>query len=155
MKAHLAALALAALPLFAHAHDFTAGSLHIDHPWSRSTAPGAATGAAYFALENRGRDADTLIGASTPRAARAEIHEHVHDKGVMRMRQVSGGVKIAPGGTVRFEPGGYHLMLNKLSSPLKAGERFPLTLEFAKAGKVKVEVAVDGSQHKADEHAGH
>ncbi|TCP15119.1 hypothetical protein EV683_10236 [Crenobacter luteus] len=152
----LAALALI-LPVAALAHDYALKDLHIDHPWSRSTAPGAPSGAAYLVLDNRGDSADTLVGASSPRAGRVEIHRHEHDGGVMRMRRVDGGVTVEPGKTVRFEPGGYHLMLMRLKAPLKAGERFPLTLRFARAGAVDVEVAVDDGkgQPASPAHHGH
>jgi len=62
---------------------------------------------------------------------------------VMRMREVNGGVALAAGSQVKFMPGGYHIMLMGLKQPLKAGDRFPLTLKFAKAGSVTVEVLVE------------
>lgn len=61
----------------------------------------------------------------------------------MRMREVTDGVAVAPGTTVKFAPGGYHIMLMGLKQPLKAGDRFPLTLKFAKAGSVTVDVQVE------------
>lgn len=90
------------------------------------------------------------MSASTPRAERAEVHTHVNDNGVMRMRKVEGGVAVAPGQTVKFAPGSYHIMLLGLKQPLKAGDRFPLTLSFEKAGQVEVQVVV---QDGAGDHA--
>ncbi|MBX9756541.1 MAG: copper chaperone PCu(A)C, partial [Pseudomonadaceae bacterium] len=62
-------------------------------------------------------------------------------------------VGIPAGGEAKFAPGGNHLMLFGLQKPLVAGERFPLTLEFEKAGKVEVEVVIEASE--PDQHAGH
>ena len=66
------------------------------------------------------------------------------NNGVMTMRALDKGLAIEPGKTVKFAPGGYHLMLMDLKSPLKQGDKLPVTLEFEKAGKVKVAFDVQG-----------
>jgi copper(I)-binding protein len=66
------------------------------------------------------------------------------DNGVMKMRPLEKGLAIEPGKTVKLAPGGYHLMLMDLKSPLKKGDKLPLTLEFEKAGKVQVSFDVQG-----------
>jgi hypothetical protein len=66
------------------------------------------------------------------------------DGGVMKMRPVEGGLVIAPGKTVKLAPGGLHLMMTDLKSPLKQGEKLPVTLQFEKAGKVQVTLDVQG-----------
>lgn len=154
MRLHLAALLLAgcSLSIPAVAHDFTAGDLHIQHPWSRALPPVAPTGAAYMVIENRGEDSDRLTGAHTPIAAHAELHEHVHRDDVMKMQEVD-GVEIAPGSSVEFAPGGYHVMLFGLKKPLDAGTAYPLTLVFERTGEVEVTVNVQQDQ-PAEEHEG-
>lgn len=137
-------LAFAALLSFSGAtlaHEYDAGNLHIEHPWSLLLPANSENGAAYFVVANQGQDADRLLGADTERAASAEIHQHVAKDGMMKMQKVE-GVDIPSGGKVVFAPGQYHLMLFGLKKPLADGERFPLTLHFQKAGDVKVEVAV-------------
>lgn len=134
----LAALFAVALPGFAH--DYQVGELTIDHPWSRELPPNAPAGAAYFTLKNAGA-ADRLLGASTPRAQKSELHTHVHQDGLMKMQRIS-AVDVPAQGEVTFQPGGNHVMLFGLDKPLKAGDEFPLTLEFEKAGKVEVQVQV-------------
>lgn len=154
MKKLLLAALVATLPLAAAAHETRAGTLTVHHAWSRLLPPSTPNGAAYFELANRGPDPDRLLGAATPRANKAELHTHVHDNGVMRMREVEGGVAVPAGQTVRFAPGGLHVMLMGLNAPLAKGERFPLTLRFEKAGEVKVEVVVeDGMAAPATAHA--
>jgi copper(I)-binding protein len=66
------------------------------------------------------------------------------DNGVMTMRALDKGLVIEPGKTVKLAPGGYHLMMFDLKSPLKRGDRVSVTLEFEKAGKVKVSFDVQG-----------
>ena len=138
------ALALAALlstSLVAVAHEYDSGNLHIDHPWSREMPPTAPTAAVYFVVQNQGDSADRLLRVDTPAAGKAELHEHLHQNGVMKMQQVA-SVEIAANTAVAFAPMGYHVMLFSLPKQLKDGERFPLTLHFEHAGAVQVEVAV-------------
>lgn len=150
-KKTLTGLALLLPALLSHAHEYEAGQLHIDHPWSREMPPVAPTAAVYFVVDNKGSDADRLLGASTPIAGKAELHEHVHADGVMKMQQVK-GVSVPAGGEVKFEPMGYHVMLFELKQQAKDGDRFPLTLTFEKAGKVEVEVAVHKGAPGGHEH---
>ncbi len=49
-----------------------------------------------------------------------------------------------PGGRLELRPDGYHLMLLDLKQPLKAGERFPMTLTFEHAGTIQISVWVEG-----------
>ncbi|TXH92571.1 MAG: copper chaperone PCu(A)C [Pseudomonas sp.] len=125
----------------AFADDYSVGNLHIGQPWSRALPPNVPTGAAYFTVHNGGNEDDRLIGASTPRAGRAELHTHVHLGDVMKMQKID-SVAIPASAEVRFEPGGNHVMLFNLTRPLVAGEHFPLTLEFEKAGQVELSVTI-------------
>ena len=125
----------------AQAQGYKVGAIQIDHPWSRAMPPTAPAAAAYFVLNNAGAEADRLLSASTPVAGRAELHEHAHVDGLMKMRHVP-VIEIGPQAQVAFVPGGYHVMLFELPRQMRAGERFPLTLRFERAGEVTVEVAV-------------
>lgn len=114
----------------------------IEQPWTRATAPSAANGAAFMVLVNPpGGAADSLIAADTAVAAKVELHNHVMDGNVMKMRKVD-AIEIKPGATVTLEPMGYHVMLLGLKGPLKEGESIPLTLTFAKAGKIEIKAPV-------------
>ncbi|HLV15913.1 MAG TPA: copper chaperone PCu(A)C [Pseudomonas sp.] len=120
----------------------SAQSLHVENPWSRAMPPTAPAAAAYFELHNTGAQADRLVGARTPIAGKAEVHEHAHVDGVMKMREVAGGVPVAADERVSFRPGGYHVMFFELPRQLAEGEQFPLTLLFEQAGEVTVQVPV-------------
>lgn len=138
---------LAAAPAFAQgkpaaaAAAATAGSITIAAPWSRATAPGAANGACFFVATNAGGEADRIVAASSPVAQKAELHTHRQEDGVMKMRQVE-AIDVKPGEPATLRPGGLHVMLMGLKEPLKQGATFPVTLTFAKAGPVTVEVTV-------------
>ena len=126
------------------AEDMTAGDLVISQPWSRATPGGAKIGGGYLTIENKGSAPDRLMSASGDFAGRVEIHEMAIKDGVMTMRQLDKGLVIEPGKTVKLAPGGYHLMLMELKTPLKQGDKLPVTLEFEKAGKVTLSLDVQG-----------
>ena len=133
---------LAAAPV--RGEEIKAGDLVISQAWSRATPAGAKTGGGYLAIENKGGAADRLVGASGDVAGKIEIHEMTMNDGVMKMRPLDKGLAIEPGKTVKLAPGGYHLMMMDLKSPLKQGDKVPVTLEFEKAGKVQVTLDVQG-----------
>ena len=64
------------------------------------------------------------------------------DNGVMKMRPVEGGLEINPSESITLKPGGFHIMLVDLKHPLEAGKTVEVTLQFDKAGTVKVELPV-------------
>lgn len=131
----------AAVPLVAQ--DYKLGGLTITHAWTRQTAPGQSVGGGFMTIANRGKAADRLIAAFTPVSARVELHTMSMDGGVMRMRQVQGGLDIPAGGSLSLNSGGYHLMLIGLKKPLVRGATVPVTLQFLRAGKVTVQLRVE------------
>lgn len=137
------------------AHEYTVGSLHIGHPWSRATPKGAVIGAGYLKITNNGTAPDRLLGGSSEAAKSFELHVMSMENGVMKMRPVEGGIEIKPGETVEFKPESYHAMFVGLKEPLVQGHRVKATLDFEKAGKVAVEFVVEsiGARQGNDDHA--
>jgi copper(I)-binding protein len=136
----------------AQAHDYKLGSLEIHHPWARPTT--GKTGAAYFVIENKGKGEDALLRIESGAAAKVQLHEMKMDGVVMRMRAV-GRLAIPAGGRVSVEPGGLHVMLIGLKTPLADGASFPMTLVFEKAGSIDVSVEVQTAEEmRADEAEG-
>lgn len=138
------ALAMALFAGPACAEDVKAGDLVISQAWSRATPNGAKIAGGYLTIENKGTAPDKLIGGSGEIAGKIEVHEMAMNNGVMTMRPLDKGLAIEPGKTVKLAPGGYHLMIMDLKGPFKQGEQVPVTLEFEKAGKVKVSLDVQG-----------
>jgi copper(I)-binding protein len=123
--------------------DVTAGTLKLTSAWARATPKGATVGGGYFTLTNSGNVADRLIGGVSDVANRFEIHEMSMDKGVMKMREITSGIEIRPGQTIRFEPSGNHVMFVGLKRQLKEGDHINATLQFEKAGNVSVDFMVE------------
>ncbi len=104
-------------------------------------APVAATSAAgYWELSNRGSMADTIIQLSSEAGA-LSIHRSVVENGLRLMQPVA-TLEIPPGQTVRFAPGGLHLMLEHFRQPLEVGDTVPITLYMARGGIVTVNAPV-------------
>jgi copper(I)-binding protein len=120
-----------------------AGDIAIATPWSRAAGQGG-TGAGFLAISNRGTVADRLLSASSPAARTTELHAHIRDGDVMRMRPVA-AIDLPPGQTVTLQPGGLHLMLIGLTRPLQPGQNVPVTLVFERAGTVQVELAIQAA----------
>jgi len=146
----LLATPLLFLGLPARAHDYRAGDLHIDHPWSRA-AGANANGVGYMSIRNHGTQPDRLVSASTPAARTVELHTHIREGEVMRMRQVA-DIPLPAGQTVRLRPGGLHVMLIGLTEPLVQGTEVPLTLVFARAGEVQVMLAIEAAGARGAHH---
>ena len=108
--------------------------------WARPTVQGQAAGGGFLRIV-AGPQADKLVSASADIAGRVELHSMSMDGNVMRMRQID-SIDIPAGQTVELKPGGLHVMFVDIKTPLKTGASFPLTLRFAKAGDVKVDVKV-------------
>lgn len=140
MRAIRIGLLAAGLALMAGAASAQSGQLAVDNAWARATPGKSTIGAAYVTIE--APTADRLVAASTPVANKAELHTMSMSGMVMKMRPIA-GVDIPAGQKVILAPGGLHIMLIGLKKPLMAGQSFPLTLTFAKAGTRTVEVAVE------------
>jgi len=103
--------------------------------WVRQTVPGQSGTGAFMKLS--APSGARLVGASTPAAGVAEVHEMKMDGDTMRMRGVQGGLLLPPRQTVELKPSGYHLMLMDLKQPMAKGATVPMTLRFEDAKGVK------------------
>ena len=118
-----------------------ATGIEVSAAWSRALPPVVKVGAAYLRITNSKSAAITLVGAEANISARAELHEHAHVNGMMKMRQLH-QVEIPAGDTVTFAPHGLHIMLFGLSKSLDAGTDYELTLVFASGERVTLAVQV-------------
>jgi periplasmic copper chaperone A len=149
LRSIVALVITASIAVAAQAQEYKLNSLRIEQPYARATMPSQPAGGAYLTIENKGESADRLIAASSPVAKKVEIHTMAMEGNVMKMREVE-GIELKPSSRIEMKPGqGYHLMLMGLQQPLKAGDKFPLTLVFEKAGKTEVSVSVRGLNEKS------
>jgi copper(I)-binding protein len=112
--------------------------------WMRPTVTGQKATGAFLKLV--AKENSKLLSVSTPVAGVAEIHEMKMEGNVMKMAPVP-SLDLPAGKEVELKPGGYHLMLMDLKSPIEKGTKVPLTLKFqdAKGAKFQVELMVDAA----------
>ena len=112
----------------------TVGKLSIMDPWVRTTTNDVTAG--YFTVKNSG-EADTLVSAKASITDMVQLHEVVTSGSTSTMQEKPGGFPVPANGTLTLAPGGYHLMMMNLKSPLKEGDTVQLELTFKNAGTVK------------------
>ncbi len=106
---------------------------------ARAMPPGAPNSAAFMTIRNEGAPTK-LVGAEASISDTVELHTHMHDGGMMKMRRVD-AIPL-PRGETRLEPGGLHVMFIGLTGPLEVGRSFPLTLRFEDGSTTTVTVPV-------------
>ena len=118
--------------------------------------PGRDIATGYFEIANHSGKDDRLISASSPVSAAVEIHNHIEQDGVMKMRQVQ-GIDVRAGQSVSFQPGGYHLMF--FETTLVEGQSdVAVTLTYENAPPVTLIVPLEGRgeiDHSKMDHSGH
>lgn len=123
-------------------HEATSKGVTVAHPWARATPGGATVGVAFMEIRTEPGTADKLVSASSPAAGRVEIHTHIKDGDVMKMRRVD-SLDLEPGNSRVLRPSGEHIMMFDLKQPLNEGDLIRLTLVFEKAGAIEVEGTVE------------
>lgn len=118
-----------------------AGDISVADPYVRMVPQGVPTTAAFMTLKNTGAADRKLLRVDSSAAKTVELHNHINDNGVMRMRQVR-EVEIRARGQAELKPGSYHVMMIDLRQVLQEGDKVPLTLSFDDGSSEKVEAIV-------------
>ncbi|RFA29065.1 hypothetical protein CAI21_11515 [Alkalilimnicola ehrlichii] len=142
------------MPMMAAWADFAADSIQVSDPFARATPPGMENSAAYMTLRNPSDETFALVAAESTIAQTVELHTHLHEDGVMKMRKVE-EIIVPAGDEIGLEPGGYHIMLLGLEHALAAGDDVPLTLIFNDGSRLDVTAeARHPSGHRRHGHGG-
>ncbi|MYL24707.1 copper chaperone PCu(A)C [Halomonas alkaliantarctica] len=126
LKSILFSAATSALLLATTAH---AAAINAVDAFVREVPPGSPATAAFMTLQNTSDTPVRLISADNDLTAHSELHNHVEVDGVMQMRQIE-QIEVPANGEVNLAPGGLHLMLIGLESPVRKGDEVALTLRF-------------------------
>lgn len=136
-----AALPLGVLTLTAASAFAAAGDLVVDTPYVRLVPPNAPASGAFMTISNHGDNDRQLLKAESPVARVVELHTHVNEDGMMKMRPVP-AIDIKAHGQTQLKPGSFHIMLIELKQPLKEGDKVALTLSFDDGSRLQVEAPV-------------
>lgn len=118
-----------------------AASVQVENPYARAVPPGQPNSAAFMTLVNTADVDHSVVSASSPVAATVELHTHINDNGVMKMRQVP-QIDVPSKGRTELKPGGLHVMLIGLKQDMKVGETAQITLNFEDGSSTTVDAPV-------------
>ncbi len=150
-------LAAAMNSAIAHAAG-AADQIAVSDAYIRLAPPGAMATGAYMTIRNAGPREVRIVKAASTVARITELHTHLNEGGVMKMRQVK-DIPVPAGGETVLKPGGLHVMLIEMRLPLREGDRVPITLglDDGSSKEIGVPVRNPGSNAgaKDDGMAGH
>lgn len=142
----LRTLAIIAITMLISLGSAQAADIVIEQQYARASSPIAKSGAAFMHIINNGTENDRLIAVRTDAATTPELHTHIMEDGIAKMREVEGGFEILAGDTTILQRGGMHVMLMGLTRPFIHGEAITLTLVFEHAGEITIEVPIDNER---------
>jgi protein SCO1 len=112
--------------------------VRVHEPFVRLTPPGQPNSAAFMGLENTGESAVRVVAAESPAAEVVELHTHLQEDGIMRMRQVD-AIDLPAGARTELAPGGLHVMLIGLVEALAPESMVAVTLVFDDGSRLELQ----------------
>lgn len=116
-------------------------SITVIDPYVRAVAPGQTVSAAFMQLENGSAEALSVVNATSTVSKVVELHSHVHEGGMMKMRRID-NIDVPANGKAVLEPGGLHIMLIGLHDELQLDQKVSITLEFSDGSSKTIEAPV-------------
>lgn len=127
----------------AAAQDVQAGDLLLTGAWAKAADSDQRVSFGFVTIRNRGNEAERLLSATSAGAAAVELREP-DSSAPGGARAVTEGFVVAAGDVVALEPGGRHLLLRDLQTPLALGDEIRVTLRFERAGAVVLPLRAHG-----------
>ncbi|MCL2346220.1 MAG: copper chaperone PCu(A)C [Desulfobulbus sp.] len=119
----------------------SADQIEVQNPYVRLAPPNAPATGAFMVIHNGGSQDVKLVKADNPLSRVTELHTHINEGGVMKMRPVA-DIGIKAGGEAVLQPGGLHIMMIDLKAPMKEGDMVPITLTFDDGSSKQVEAKI-------------
>ncbi|MDP3538955.1 MAG: copper chaperone PCu(A)C [Azonexus sp.] len=118
-----------------------ADQISVQEPYVRLAPPNAPATGAFMVIKNNGDKDVKVLKADNPASKVTELHTHLNEGGVMKMRPVA-AIDVKAKGEAVLQPGGLHVMLIDLKAPMKEGDIVPITLTFDDGSSKKVDAKV-------------
>jgi hypothetical protein len=119
--------------------------LVVSGAWVREPVPGRPVAAAYAVIENSGAADVQIVAARSDIAGTVELHEMVRTGDMMKMAPVK-HITVPAKGKVELKPGGLHVMLFDLKTPVKDGDTVTLTFETSSGATLRTTAPVRKGQ---------
>lgn len=119
----------------------TADNISVQDPYVRLAPPNAPATGAFMVIKNNGDKDVKVLKADNPVSKVTELHTHLNEGGVMKMRPVP-AIEVKAKGQVVLQPGGLHVMMIDLKAPMKEGDVVPITLTFDDGSSKQVDAKV-------------
>lgn len=135
-------LGLACAPRDNGAGSQAKNALSFEGAYVYAPAPTQTRLAGYWAIRSSSSTMQRIVKITSPVVEKIELHRHIHDDGVMKMRELA-TLDVSPSETIAFEPGGYHLMFFGIENITKVRESvFPVTVHLESGEQISVEFSV-------------
>lgn len=118
-----------------------ADNVSVQDPYVRLAPPNAPATGAFMVIKNNGDKDVKVVKADNPASKVTEMHTHINDGGVMKMRPVP-SIDIKAKGEAVLKPGSLHVMMIDLKAPMKEGDVVPITLSFDDGSTKQVDAKV-------------
>ncbi|MGB4065441.1 MAG: copper chaperone PCu(A)C [Azonexus sp.] len=118
-----------------------ADNVSVQDPYVRLAPPNAPATGAFMVIKNNGDKDVKVIKADNPISKVTELHTHINDGGVMKMRPVP-SIEVKAKGEAVLKPGGLHVMMIDIKAPMKEGDVVPITLSFDDGSTKQVDAKV-------------
>ena len=114
---------------FAESSDNQNSSVQASDSYVRTVPPGQKNTGVFMTLTNVTASAKSIVNAKSSAAEIVELHTHINEDGMMRMRQIE-KIDIPAKGMTILKPGGLHVMLIGLKQEIVEGKPVGITLEY-------------------------
>lgn len=131
-----------------------AEDMQVTQPYARAVVASQLNSGVYMTLSNSGQADHAIVKISGTVARAVEMHGHLNDNGILRMRPVA-KITIPAGGETRLQPGGMHVMLIGLNQTLEAGGVVHLELTFEDGSRKIIRAPVKDVQAMMRGHDSH
>ena len=118
-----------------------ADNITVQDPYVRLAPPNAPATGAFMVIKNTGDKDVKVLKADNPASRVTELHTHLNENGVMKMRPVP-AIEVKAKGQAVLQPGGLHVMMIDLKAPMKEGDVVPITLSFDDGSSKQVDAKV-------------
>lgn len=131
-----------------------AEDVQVTQPYARAVVASQLNSGVFMTLSNSGQADHAIVKISGTVARAVEMHGHLNDNGILRMRPMA-KITIPAGGETRLQPGGMHVMLIGLNQTLEAGGTVRIELSFEDGSRKIISAPVKGVQAMMHGHDSH